>query len=335
VAYKNAFTKYAETVGGDIAVPTKNTLEGIRQAAERLENRGQTTGGLYQRLRTILKKSPESFTPGEFDELYGSIIKQAFNARGAAGGEGKIVLAAITQDMDDFGRQFGASFGDDIAKASALREQFRELRKIPQLERLAGELGDTRAGGTKGTIDWMNSLFSKDNGKALAKLRELNPQLYHDLADAWLAKQIDNSVSSNGLLRQVDGGKLLSWVEQNQAKLKEIYGTKQYTALRNFSQYASLMSGAQKRAASSADPNAVLGLVARAGGELTGAKFGGLPLLVPGEAASFVLARGLSDPSSQLFKVFTQGFSPGTRSFMVKSGELAGQSAARNGKDQR
>jgi hypothetical protein len=61
---------------------------------------------------------------------------------------------------------------------------------------------------------------------------------------------------------------------------------------------------------------------------------GGAPIMIPGEMASFVLARGLSDPSSSLFKVFTQGFSPGMRSFMVKSAGLAGGQAA-SGDNQR
>lgn len=328
VAIKNTFRQFTEAVGDDALIPTTNTLAAASQAAERLANRGQTTGGLYQRLRTIVKKAPGTYTPAEFDELYGAVIKQAFNSRGAAGAEGRILLEAIVKDMDDFGRMpSGASFSDEIAKASAIREQYRELRKIPQLERLATEM--KAQGGAKGTRDWMDSLFSTGNGKALAKLRELNPTLYHDLADAWLAKQIDNATgpTATGIGRQVDGVKLRTWFEQNEPKIREVFGSKQALALDNFTNYAKHMSGAVKRSAESKTFEPV-NLLVRGGAEVA-ATVKNPVIMLPGEAASFVLARGLSDPSSRLFKIFTEGFSPATRSFMVKSAGLAGQTKAR------
>lgn len=327
VAVKNAFAKYTEAVGDDALIPTTHTLQAAQQAAEFLERRGQTTGGLYQRLRTIIKKAPGTYTPREFDELYGAIIKQSFNSRAAAGGEGRILLEGITKDMDEFGQIAGVSFADDIAKAAAVREQYRELRKIPQLERLATEM--KAQGGTKGTKDWMDSLFSSGNGKALGKLRELNPDLYHDLADAWLARQIDIASGNTpaGFGRAVDGNKLRTWFEQNQAKITEIFGKPQAKALDNFSLYAKHMTGAVDRAVSgrSFEP---LNLAPRVGAEAF-AIAKNPSLMIPGEASAFVLARGLSDPNSALFKAFTEGFSPATRSFMVKSGSLAGREAAR------
>lgn len=336
---KNTFKTYAEAVGDDALIPTTNTLAAAQKAADFLERRGQTTGGLYQRLRTILKKAPGTYTPREFDELYGAVIKQAFTSKAGAGGEGRILLEGITQDMDDFGKLAGVSFADDIAKAAATREQFRELRKIPQLERLASEMGDR--GGTKGTIDWMNSLFTSGNGKALAKLRELNPSLYHDLADAWLARQIDNAAdfSGGGVVRQINGARLRAWFEQNQGKVREIYGAPQAQALDNFTIYAKHMTGAVERAASGKtfDP---MNLFPRVAAEAGAAAY--KPgVVLGGESAAFVLARGLADPNSMLFKAFTEGFSPATRSFAVKAGGLAGQQAGaaidrkRNGKDAR
>lgn len=335
-AYKNAFANYTEAVGADTPIPTTSTLVAIQKAADMLENRGQTTGGLYQRLRTILKKAPETFTPREFDELYGAVIKQAFNSKGAAGGEGKLVLNGIVEDLDSLGKLTGnVNFADDIAKASALREQFRELRKIPQLERLATEMGDR--GGTRGTIDWMNSLFSSGNGKALAKLRDLNPQLYHDLADAWLARQIDNAAgySKGGISRTVDGEALRTWFEQNQDKIREIFGAPQAKALDNFSIYAKYMTGAVERSADKTTFNPI-NLAVR-GSAAAGALAYKPAIVLAGEPASFILARGLADPNSALFKAFTEGFSPATRSFAIKAGGLAGQQGTRtiNGKEQR
>jgi len=320
---KGTFAKYTQAVGDDALIPTTNTLGAAKQAADFLERRGQTTGGLYQRLRTILKKAPGTYTPREFDELYGSVIKQAFTSKAAAGGEGRILLEGITKDMDEFGRIAGVSFADDIAKAAATREQFRELRNIPQLQRLASEMGDK--GGTKGTIDWMNSLFSTGNGKALAKMRELNPELYHDLADAYLARQIDNAAdfSGGGILPQVNGVKLRTWFEQNQGKIKEIYGAPQAEALDNFTVYAKYMTGAVERSAKGKtfDP---MNLYPRLAAEVGSAAY--KPgIVLGGESGAFVLARGLADPNSALFRAFTQGFSPATRSFAIKAGGLAAQ----------
>ena len=78
----------------------------------------------------------------------------------------------------------------------------------------------------------------------------------------------------------------------------------------------------------SSDPAALL---ARGAAEATAMKLNPT-IMVPGEAASYVLAKGLSDPSSQLFKVFTEGFSPATRSFVVKSGQLTGAAGANSDK---
>lgn len=327
VAIKNAFARYTEAVGDDALIPTANTMAAAQRAAEFLERRGQTTGGLYQRLRTILKKQPGTYTPREFDELYGAIIKQAFTSRAGAGGEGRILLEGITRDLDEFGKIAGVSFADDIAKAGAIRERYRELRKIPQLERLATEMKDR--GGARGTIDWMESLFSSGNGRALAKFRELNPELYHDLADAWLARQIDKAATSSriGFGRVIDGGRLRTWFEQNQAKITEIFGKPQTKALDNFTLYAKHMTGAVNRATTGRtfEQLPMAGrMIAEGSGMITKPA-----LMIPGEAASFVLARGLSDPGSALFKLFTDGFSPATRSFVIKSGQLAGQQAGR------
>src|SRR5256885_7928170 len=156
--YTTLFRSYTEAVGADSPVPTTNTLAAVQKAADMLENRGQTTGGLYQRLRTILKRAPGTYTPREFDELYGSIVKQAFTSKAGAGGEGQLLLQGITKDLDEFGANSGFSFAQDILKSNAIRDQFREVRKNPQLERLATEFN--AQGGTRGSIDCMKCRFS-------------------------------------------------------------------------------------------------------------------------------------------------------------------------------
>ena len=333
-AIRNAFTKYGTAVGKETPIPTANTLVAVQQAADRLAARGQTAGGLYQRLRTILKKNPNSLTTEEFDELYGGIIKQSFSSKGRAGGEGRILLDAITQDLDNFGRQAGVKFGEDIAAASKIREQYRALRDIPQLKKLSEEFGGM--GAARGSIDWMNTLFRKENGAALGKLRELNPSLYHDLADAWLARHIDSFTqhTQGNIGKVLNGDRMRVWFEQNSDTIKEIFGGPQHKALDNFSLYARYMSAAARRA-----DTGVTGGQAVASGLLTSGLGGGafmsgaLPLVIPTEAAAFVLARGVTKPGSTLFRLFTEGFSEPMKATMRRAGQFAGQAGAR-GRDE-
>lgn len=332
-AVKNAFSDFTEAVGADTPIPATSTMTAVKNAADQLAKRGQTTGGLYQRLRTIIKANPQSYTPKELDELYGAVIRQAFKSGANAGAEGDMLLKGIVADMDSVGKNFGINFADNISNAAAVREQFRALRNIPQLQRLAEDIGSGRDA-TRGTIDWMNTLFSSENGKALSKLRELNPSLYHDLADAWLSKQIQNAsgLSGSGLGRVVDGNKLRSWFEANQGKITEIFGAPQAKALDNFSTYAKYMTGAVQRSTQGSTFNP-MNLFPRIAGEAATLPYKP-EIVLAGEPAAFVLARGLADPNSALFRVFTKGFSPATRSFAVKSAELSGQSIA-NGKNTR
>lgn len=314
-AYKAAFGEFTETAGEQAAIPIDGVKQAAKAAADRLQARGQTTGGLYQRLRTILKTDAATMTPGELDELYGAVIKQSFNSRAAAGGEGKILLAGIVSDMD----AFVPGTAQKVAEASATREAFRELRKIPALEKLAAEM--KAQGGAKGSIDWMDTLFASGNGKALTKFKELNPELYGNLADAYLARQIDTAsgFSKGGFARQVDGQKLRQWFTSNQGRIKEIYGPEQAKVLDNFTNYAAHMTGAQAAVAKEG-----VGMNLPTFGRLAaeGAATLKAPLIMlPTQAAAFVLAKGLSDPSSQLFRLFTTSRAPTTKFLGLQAGQ--------------
>jgi hypothetical protein len=52
-------------------------------------------------------------------------------------------------------------------------------------------------------------------------------------------------------------------------------------------------------------------------------------LMAPGEAGSYVLAKGLSDPNSTLFRLFTEGVKPSTLKFLETSAKLSGQQVGR------
>src|SRR5256885_7421271 len=50
--YTTLFRSYTEAVGADSPVPTTNTLAAVQQAADMLENRGQTTDRKSTRLNS-------------------------------------------------------------------------------------------------------------------------------------------------------------------------------------------------------------------------------------------------------------------------------------------
>lgn len=326
--YTDTFKNLRSTLGDETPVALTNTRQAMEGAAEALKQRGEMKG-VYNRLRNVMKADTTEQTVAQLDELYSGILKDAARNPNARR-EANVVLNAIGKDLDTVASDFGASFSDEIAKAKTVRDQFRDLRNIPQLERLSQPFGEK--GGTLGSRQWMTELFSNPNGKALAEIRGRNPDLYHELADSWLASNINrfSKPVEGSFGKALDGKALRSWFEQNEANIKLIYGAPQAKALDNFSLYAQHMAGAVDRAVSGggrfSDPMVMLG---RGGAEVA-AIAKNPAIMVPGEAASYVLAKGLSDPSSQLFKVFTEGFSPATRSFVLKSGELAGQAAARD-----
>jgi hypothetical protein len=331
--YTQTFKNLRNTVGDETPIPITKARQVMEGAAEALKKRGEMKS-VYNRLQNVLKGKATELTAAQVDELYSGLLKDA--ARNAnARREVNAVLSAIAEDADVVGKGFGINFGDDLAKAKAVRDQYRELRNIPGLERLGKDFGEK--GGTLGTRQWMSELFANPNGKALAELRTRNPQLYHELADSWLASNLNrfSRPVKEGFGRALDGSAFRAWYEQNAPALKVVLGGKQAQALDNFSLYAKHMTGAVERSVQGSRGMDPMAMLARGGAE--GAAVVKQPwLMIPGEAASYVLAKGLSDPSSMLFKAFTEGFSPATRSFVIKSGQLGAQAASKqNGQNAR
>jgi len=309
-------------------IPIPNTLLAVREARDSLVRAGGKVGEkgneFLTRLDTFLAQPDKVRTAIELDSFSGLSAKQGFKA--GTQEQARIVQDAIEADVAAYARSLGmddvaTTFEDGIKGRAAYRKL---SAAIPEIDKLAGELGSGGRSGTKGTIDWMNTLFTKGNGKALAKLREIDKDLYHDLADAWLAREISKftSTSSETMLRSFKGPEFRNWFVQNVPKLREFMTKDQLVALDNFSLYASFMSGAQTKAAKGIRGD----LFVRGAGEAVG--MWKKPLIfLPTQASAFLLARGLSDPSSALFKAFTEGFSPQFRSFILKSGQLTGQAA--------
>lgn len=332
-ALRQVFADYKIAVGPEAQIEINATKPMLLTLVERMRARGETTSKLYRRIKSMVDpKGPGAkrvtYSAQEMDDLLRGVTNETFVKGTTWAEEGKALAAALVKDMDAYGQNLGLSFADDYATAAAGRAEYRELRKIPGLQQLAKEFGS--GGAKKGSIDWMNSLFRAENAKALAKIRELNPSLYHDLSDAWLARQIQQFSSAKGeMLPTLNGAGLRTWFEQNSKQLQQFMTKEQLQALDNFSLYAKYMTGAQTQARAWAlrDPQSTAATIGRGAAEVFGALKGGpvAPLLIGGEAGSFVLARGLSDPSSSLFKAFTTGFSPQFRSFIIKSGQLTGQ----------
>lgn len=325
-AYTNAFKGFRETVGDSTAIPLTETSKVLQGAADALTKR-RATGPLVQQIQGLAKKPPTELTALELDNLYAELLKKA-GKNGIARPEMSVVLSALVKDADAVGQQFSISFADEIAKGRAGSEALKELRNIPGLERLAAEFGDRGATG-RGS-QWLGELFGNPNGKALAEIRRLNPELYHDLSDTWLANNLQrfSRTPEGSIVPMLNGPKLREWYLQNSDKIKLIFGNEQAKALDNFTNYAKYMAGAVERAgpAKSSFSNPT-GLVGRAAAT-AGGSFFGASIALPTEAAAFVLARGLSDPSSTLFRLFTEGVKPGTMKFLETSAKLSGQAGA-------
>lgn len=333
--YTQTFQKLRNTVGDETAIPLTKTRQVMEGAAEALKKRGEMKT-VFNRLQNVLKGKASELTAAQVDELYSGLLKDA-SRNANARREVNAVLNALADDVDVVGNQFGLSFADDLAKAKAVRDEFRVLRNIPGLERLAKEFGEK--GGTLGSRQWMTELFGNPNGKALAELRARSPQLYHELADSWLANNINrfSKPVKDGLGKALDGTEFRTWFEQNADNLKVILGADRAKALDNFSIYAKHMTGAVERYVSPGRLSDPLALAGRAVAEYKAAAANPV-LMVPGEAASYWIAKSLSDPNHWMFKLFSKGMSPATRSFIIKSSAMTApqtEKFRRNGEDSR
>lgn len=319
-----------ETAAGDTPIPVNSTLAAVREARDALVRAGDVVGKdqYVTRLDAFLNANSSTRLASELNLFAARSAKAGF--KGPTGKWADAVQDAIEADVAAWAKTHALDeVADEFAQGLAQRAAYRQLRRVPELERLANELGER--GGTRGTIDWMNTLFTKGNGKALAKVREMNPELYHDLADAWLARQIDqfSKFDTTTMMRSLDGQAMRQWFVTNRARITEIFGKPQAQVLDEFTEYASLMPAAV------ASANRGLGdpglLMTRGAGEVFAATKKPL-IVIPGQAGAFLLARGLSDPSSELFKLFTQGVDPAWRSFAVKAGAITGQRAGSDSK---
>lgn len=316
-AYKGAFKAVYDDIGERAPVPLDATKKAVKGVLSGLRDRGELKQ-VYRRLAIVDKRGAETLTVKQLDELYGALIKDGM-ANKHAMDEVTTVLGAIAKDIDDMSGGFAANL--DAARKT--REVYKALRDIPSLERLSQEMGGKDA--TRGTRDWLTTLFANPDGRALGEFRKLNPELYHELADSWLAMNLNKfSTSTQGNIgRTLDGRSLRDWYVQNERAIKIIFGAPQAKALDNFSLYANYMGNAARFADDASKALSPKEMLFRGAGEVV------VPVFVTGEPTAYLLAKGLADPNSTLFRVFTEGFKPTTRAAMLKAGALAGQSVGR------
>ena len=131
-------------------------------------------------------------------------------------------------------------------------------------------------------------------------IRKEAPEVYQSLADTHLAQMlVNNRKASTELFGKVlDGRALLENLTQNKNTLLKIYGAEKYKVLKNFAEYVEQVGPAMKT-------KPIGGLE---GALRTGFLFGGSQfapaIYLSGEGSAYVLAKGLSNPKSILYKAF-------------------------------
>jgi len=318
-AGQEGFDKFVSSVGIDTPVRTGNFYGVLDDAIASLQKSGLTSnaksGGLWGLLQQQKKLGPQPKTLDEYEILRKAISKSGRKASRVAAD----LKEAILKDYDDVGAELGVSARELAQEAINKSAEFFRLKKdFPELEFFA----TNKAADDK----WLGMLFSGRNAKALTYIRQEHPEIYHELSDTWLAQIINSKTrSTNGIIGKVlDGPALMKWVESNKSDLMRILGKEKAGVLSNFSQYAAATQRSVERAAN--DPITSMELLTRAGAEGT-ALFFKPHIMVPTEATAYVLAKGLSNPNSSLFKLFTSGppelIKKGAKNALMLGGQLA------------
>ena len=309
------------SLGDDATIPLTNTQNALNRASEWLKGQGITSGSIAQKINAIKKTLTDGDVRAldDLDELYGDFwrlwnTKTNRSARKAV----EMVTKSIVDDIDDAAKltgyqtREGLGFADDFAQALAKREDFRKLMaENPELKKL-GKISPEK------TRLWLNSLFTS-GGKTLKEFRTSNPEVYTDLSNAWLARNMWNNTTTppSGFGRVVDGKKLQDWVSANKQTLGEVFGKEKANVIDQFSKFAASSAKVVEDVAKA--PVSPTDLLARGGVEAAAVVTQPL-VAIPAEGASLMLAYGLTNPNSWLFKVLTQGVKTKGLELSLKAG---------------
>lgn len=323
---EEGFGKFLDAIGTDTPIAMHKTAPAIDKAIAEMKAEG-IAGPLMTKLRTMQKMGTAELPATRMEQLrkdIGKIVTTRKNTN--VYDMGQEVIEAIKQDYDEIGAQLGISAREMVDEAIQKYARFSGIKKAyPYLERFSKEFGER--GGTVGSKQWFGELFTERNAGALNYIRKEAPELYRELADTRLAQLLDNNTTASTALfgKVLDGEKLLNELAQNKNTMLKIYGTEKYNVLKNFANYVKEVDQLRK---TKPIEGTEAGL--RIGGMATG--LGYAPALyVSGEAAAYVLAKGLSSPRSILYRAFLNKASTKAGKMLQGkaglSGTLAGQIA--------
>lgn len=304
---RKAFGTFEQSVGKDAVIPLTNTASQISKSITSLERIGQG-GGLLKKLKLIQESGLDSRTLNELE----LIRKEAGKSVGKNYKLKEIVddlQSAIVKDYDAVGKQAGVDLPTLLSTAKGETKKFKELSKIPGLERFAKEIGDR--GAPAGTRNWVSELFTEKNAKALAEMQKQAPDIFQELSATNMAQIIQKHSKPNGFFgNTLDGQAFRKYVESNSSNLKTIYGDKAFEAIDNFSAYAKYTSEMIDRAGktlSGSTPGQVVFGWGMKGAEL-GAAYKFPYIVIPAEGAAYGLAKSLTNPNGKIFNAFSKGF---------------------------
>jgi hypothetical protein len=304
---KKAFTTFEESVGKDAVVTLTHTAPQLDKAITSLERIGQG-GGLLKKLKLIKESGVGERTLNELE----LIRKEAGKSVGKNYKLKEIVddlNNAIVKDYEVVGKQSNIDLPALLNVAKGETKKYKELAKIPGLERFAKEIGDR--GAPAGTRNWISELFTEKNKMALAEMQKQAPDIYQELASTNMAQIIQKHSKPNGFFgNTLDGKAFREYVEKNSSNLKNIYREKAFEALDNFSSYAKYTTEMVDRAGktlSGSTPGQVVFGWGMKGAEL-GAAYKFPYIVIPAEGAAYGLAKSLTNPNGKIFNAFSKGF---------------------------
>ena len=304
---KKAFGIFEQSVGKDAIVPLTSTAPQISKAITSLERIGQG-GGLLKKLKLIQESGLDSRTLNELELIRKEVGK-------SVGKNYKLkeivddLSNAIIKDYEVVGKRSGVDLPALLNVAKGETKKFKELAKIPGLERFAKEIGDR--GAPAGTRNWISELFTEKNKMALAEMQKQAPEIYQELASTNMAQIISKNMKPHGFFgNTLDGKAFREYVVKNSNNLKNIYGDEIYDALDNFSSYAKYTTEMVDRAGktlSGSTPGQVVFGWGMKGAEL-GAAYKFPYIVIPAEGAAYGLAKSLTNPNGKIFNAFSKGF---------------------------
>jgi hypothetical protein len=291
--------------GDDFIVEPRNLDPALDAAEEYLRtNQGTTSGKVYKRIKNLIENKAERkpFDLQNLDDLYGDFLND-WNTKANRGTRKAIDMIhdAIVKDIDAVTNVPGYSqFAEDFARSRVVREEFLALKKkYPEIGKLLN-IPENQ------TRNWTNQLFNS-SGKALEEMRRVAPEMFDDLANSYLARNMHSRTKDTIYGKVLDGKDFLDWVNAEKATLQKVFGDERFKAIQGLAKYAESVG----KTVDKMKPIQPSEIAERIGVSGAAGYFASPGVVVGNEAASFVLAKGLTNPESWLFSLATKGIPKG------------------------